>query len=313
MVRRPAFETLSDVVDTCESHGGSVQSAEATVDGDTVTVQLVVDHALTTESAGVFTPEAAAVTGDGDLQVEFRSPSLASLLPSSAPITAERTETVAVTDEGCLRCTHELTLCPEGEAEPTADDSTRAAADPATNASDAPTDDLAATRDDSLPPYDDTEYLRALYESCDTFEEMAREIEMDVVAETVRRYMVDAGIHTPNSYDVQDTVDEDAPNDTDAAATASDPEDVDDAMAEQLVADGIGLPESIGVTDLVDAVVEAKTVYEVRRDLGLDQERTRELLSQFGLLGQVMHRVSDDHQGLSRDEVVRQVRRHGTV
>ena len=82
---------------------------------------------------------------------------------------------------------------------------------------------------------------------------------------------------------------------------------------EQLVADGIGLPDGVGVTDLVDAVVEAATVYEVDRALGLGHGKTRELLRRLGLLDQVTRRVADDHPGPVREEVIRRIRRHGTA
>ena len=335
MVERPAFDVLSDVVDTCESHGGSVQSVEATMGETAVTVRLVVDHELEAGTNEVFTPETATLTEEGELCVRFRAPSLETLLPSEAPITPGRTETVAVTDEGALRCTHEFTLDPadgtaaETDTEPATRASTvsepadpePAVSPPGDGVADAePTvrSELAAVRDESVPPYEDTAYLQALYESCGTFEEMSRRIEMDVVAETVRRYMVDAGVHTPGSYE-SGTVDDDtkggdsgpraaeADEDTTAEPSPGSPTD------EQLVADGIGLPDGVGVADLVDAVVEAATVYEVDRTLDLGQGRTRELLRRFGLLDQVKHRVADDHRGPSREEVVRRIRRHGSA
>jgi hypothetical protein len=78
----------------------------------------------------------------------------------------------------------------DADADGTADDGGAATADP-----------LATVRDESVPPYDDVAYLRRLYDACDTFTEMSRRIEMEVAAETVRRYMIDAGIHEPTSYD----------------------------------------------------------------------------------------------------------------
>lgn len=61
--------------------------------------------------------------------------------------------------------------------------------------------ELTAVRDESIPPYEDIDYLEQLYERCETFTEMTQLIEMDVASETVRRYMIEAGIHTPTSYD----------------------------------------------------------------------------------------------------------------
>ena len=326
MVHRPAFDVLSDIVDTCESHGGSVQSVEATMGSD-VTVRLVVDHELAAGTNEVFTPETATLTEDGELCVRFRAPSLETLLPSEAPITPGGTETVAVTDEGALRCTHEFTLHSEqSETDPAATQSVARksteteATDPeatesATGAESTLQSELDAARDESLPPYEDTSYLRTLYESCETFEEMSRLIEMDVVAETVRRYMVDAGVHTPDNYEskVAESDDADGRPATDDSTEAAPEQPAGPPADEQLVADGIGLPDGVGVTDLVDAVVEAATVYEVDRDLGLGQGQTRELLRRLGLLDQVTGRVADDHPGPGRDEVVRRIRRHGSV
>ena len=62
-------------------------------------------------------------------------------------------------------------------------------------------EELTAVRDESIPPYEDIDYLEQLYERCETFTEMSQLIEMDVSSETVRRYMIEAGIHTPTSYD----------------------------------------------------------------------------------------------------------------
>lgn len=87
---------------------------------------------------------------------------------------------------------------------------------------------LAAARSEDIPPYEDTEYLQCLYDSLDTFTEMAEHIEMDVASETVRRYMTESGVHEPSTYDTTDTE-----GDTEAAP--------DDASAENRdTSDGVG-------------------------------------------------------------------------
>lgn len=161
------------------------------------------------------------------------------------------------------------------------------------------TDELAAARDESVPAYEDVPYLRRLYEVCDTFEEMRSEIPMDVSAETVRRYMIEAGVHDPTTYDTESERDGD-----DAAVTTSERETTTDAEAsgdplatvpdEQLLADGIGLPAELSIEDVADAVVEAGTMYEVRERLDLDPRQTRELLQQLDLIDLVMRRIGDD-------------------
>ncbi len=69
---------------------------------------------------------------------------------------------------------------------------------------------FAAVRDDSVPPYEDTDYLQALYDECDNFREIAEQIQMDVSSETVRRYMIEADIHVPNTYNTSSDEEEEA-------------------------------------------------------------------------------------------------------
>jgi hypothetical protein len=59
--------------------------------------------------------------------------------------------------------------------------------------------DPEAVRDESVPPFEDSGYLRCLYNSCETFAEMSEKIDMEVSSETVRRYMIDANIHSPSA------------------------------------------------------------------------------------------------------------------
>ncbi len=192
------------------------------------------------------------------------------------------------------------------------DTSTAATADSVDDSDDASS--LAAARDDSVPPYEDTPYLRRLYESCDTFEEMSQRIEMDVSDETVRRYMIEAGVHSPTSYETgaaaAESVDSEEPADRSPSAESDisagpstadggDERVEDDARADplpddQLVADGIGFPDRLTLHDVVDAVVDARTVHEVGRELGLEHDRTRQLLRQLNVLDLVLRRVSDD-------------------
>lgn len=245
-----------------------------------------------------------------------------------------------------------------------AETETAEAPDPTTGSTDATADEpsdlaarLDAVRDDSVPPYEDTEYLQTLYDACETFTEMSRHIQMDVVSETVRRYMIEAGIHDPTPYntaaaDATATAEDDAGADTaaddvsgESDGMAGGPDDATVAPAdggqpaeddgdsspagmeapstgertatadeaempdEQLMADGVGLPEHLSVGDVVTAVVESVTVYEVQRRLGLGQRRTRELLEQLDLLDLVLHRVAADPGEVTRDDVVARIRR----
>lgn len=219
-----------------------------------------------------------------------------------------------------------------GDTSGTTDDGSTGAGDNVPSASDrtdaeTPESPLSAVRDGSVPPYDDTPYLRRLYENCQTFDEMSDRIEMDVSAETVRRYMIEADVHSPTSYETADgereesdaktpdasdpTPKTDASGDdspgadgaspTPGAPTATGVEDLpadDGAEAatplpdEQLVADGIGLPDELTLREVVDAVVDARTVHEVQRDVGLDYEPTRQLLNHLNVLDLVVGRVA---------------------
>lgn len=173
-------------------------------------------------------------------------------------------------------------------------------------AGDGTLDPIEAARNDALPPYEDTEYLRALYGRFDTFSEMRDAIEMDVSTETVRRYMIDAGVHDPNSYET--TTGRSSPGVDGREAPADSPSDP--IPDEHLVTDGIGLPDDLSLEDVLEAVVESSTVYEVTRRLELDQRRTREILEHLDLLDLVMHRVSDDRtREVSYEDVADRLRR----
>jgi hypothetical protein len=169
----------------------------------------------------------------------------------------------------------------------------------------------AAVRDESVPPYDDVPYLRRLYETHDTFTAMSEAIEMDVSSETVRRYMIEAGVHDPSSYDIVDDGDEEDGSGVDSAPqppeTADDP--MEDVPDEELVTDGIGLPEGIRIEDVADAVVDSMTVYEVSRKLGLERHRAKELLKQLNLIDLAMRRVdADPERAVSYEEVADRIR-----
>ena len=127
---------------------------------------------------------------------------------------------------------------------------------------------------------------------------MSRRIDMDVSAETVRRYMTEAGVHSPTSYETAGGARAaSGADDDDGSGTASLPD-------EQLVADGIGLPEALTLHDVVDAVVDARTVHEVQREVGLEYDRTRQLLTQLNVLDLVVGRVSGDPDQRVTVEVV---------
>jgi hypothetical protein len=95
------------------------------------------------------------------------------------------------------------------------------------------------SRDRGVPAFRDRERLAAAYDSCTTFAEMRDALGVDVSPETVRRYMIDAGVHQPASYDTggsetgddgtnEDRTDEDATGTGDAGDGAADGDETDD-------------------------------------------------------------------------------------
>ncbi|WP_318570830.1 hypothetical protein [Salinigranum marinum] len=201
--------------------------------------------------------------------------------------------------------------------------------------------------DRSVPPFRDPELLAEVYDSCGTFAEMADTLGMDVTAETVRRYMIDAGVHQPNSYDTKGNaggptadgdedggteerenterdggVDSDAgteaevtpePEGGPATADGSEPEDepgTDAGASEPVVlADGIGLPNDVTVETLVETVKRSNTVYEIKRDIGVDREDAVEMLRELNLLDLVVGRLATEaERDISRAEVVERLR-----
>ena len=158
-----------------------------------------------------------------------------------------------------------------------------------------------ASTETDLPPFKNPELLGEVYESCDTFAEMAETLEMDVTAETVRRYMIDFDIHEPNSYN------------TGSARNGSGTEDATEpAEGEQtppVLSDGIGLPEDITVETFIDTVKRSNTIYEVKQELGVDREDALEILRECNLLDLVMGRLATEaERDITRDDVIQRLR-----
>jgi len=323
-----AFDTLSTLVGKQKSRGRSVRNVEATTDGSTLRVAMEVLVSLSSASTDETDPtvETTALTDEGGLAVELAVPELVPLPAATEATVGVKGRTVEVTGEGLL-VDLDLTIDPpdaglpgpesretddtvtDGRGASAIDRARRGAVSDAVS-DDAPADGLEAVRDESIPPYEDVEYLRALYAECDTFSEMREEIAMDVSAETVRRYMIDAEIHEPTAYETATAEPRSGHGGEDGASDRDEPPAGDDSgksssvepPAEddprqslpdaQLVADGIGLPDDVEIGDIIEVVVRSSTVYEVRRDLGLDDGYARELMKQLDLLDLVMCRMS---------------------
>ncbi|WP_424009090.1 hypothetical protein [Haloferax denitrificans] len=159
-----------------------------------------------------------------------------------------------------------------------------------------------AVRNPNVPAFEDTPYLEAVYARYETFERMADAFEMDVTDETVRRYMIDQGVHEPASYET--SLAGESPVETPGPAAADDTGGSPEALA-----DGIGLPESVTIDRLADAANDAKTVYEFGKALGLERMEALDLLQDLDLLEFVMGRLTtDDDPDVSREDVVARIR-----
>jgi hypothetical protein len=155
-------------------------------------------------------------------------------------------------------------------------------------------------RNRAVPPFKNPDLLASVYESCDTFAEMAETLEMDVTAETVRRYMIDYDIHEPSSYNTAD--DAGGTDDADDPTAAGEEDPV-------VLSDGIGLPEEITVEKLIGTVKGSNTIYEVKRDMGVDRQDALEMLRELNLLDLVVGRLATEaERDISRDDIVERLR-----
>lgn len=127
---------------------------------------------------------------------------------------------------------------------------------------------------------------------------------------------------TPASGDHETTAG-DTTADTTATAAASDQRGNEDnaestrsdvASAEQLtIADirdrggTLPLPDDVELDQLVAAVADSRTVYEVRKQLGLDDRQTRTVLKRCGLIDLVTGRITKGSSSPDRQVVIRRI------
>ena len=170
-----------------------------------------------------------------------------------------------------------------------------------------------------VPAYEDTEYLSDVYDAFDTFAEMAAEVDMDVTDETIRRYMIDAGVHEPTQYNTGS-----GSADSDATPSVVDGESEGSGVHESttggsttsrgeetpvVATDGIGLPEGLSVDEFVEIVRNSRTLYEVQREMGVERTTARELLMEYNLLDFVMGQLAlESELYVTRAEVIDRIR-----
>ncbi|PSQ58835.1 MAG: hypothetical protein BRD23_05855 [Halobacteriales archaeon SW_9_67_25] len=271
-----------DLVECNERETGLAADVELSLgqpspDGDAMSLCATSLNTDGTLRLGFETAEAVLPVADHDVEVE----------PQGATLTTGGTVRVELS-----------AFVPAGDASPDAGSAATAVSpdvEPSTSAATARDATLAGTeRDREVPPFKDPDLLAEVYESCETFAEMAEILEMDVTAETVRRYMIDYDIHEPNSYDTTDEADD--------ASTAGEEEQV-------VLSDGIGLPEDITVEELIETVKGSNTIYEVKRDVGVGRQDALEMLRELNLLDMVVGRLATEaERDISRDDVVERLR-----
>ncbi|MFH5801404.1 hypothetical protein [Haladaptatus sp. CMAA 1911] len=368
------FGWFSGVLDQYESGRAEIRRVEAIRPDDSesnrelrasVDIAVPMCAPLTDESDGDSSSSGVTIREDGGLQVDLPP----SVLPTmnridDDRILVEKRENARI-ENGTILVTTLITLSSDDASE-----RTRAEENDATHRLDESVEDTAMSsdhgtgesddrssvvgdesehgpsistaRNDDLPPYEDVEYLQRIYDTCETFVEMAAVIEMDVSAETVRRYMTEADVHEPTSYntvsssdaetvesserseatstseenDVRNSENDSEPTPADRKpkrrpdGTDSDSDDpVDGIKNQQLIADGIGLPNDVTIDQLADAVESSITVHEVKQELNIERDDARRLLERLNLLDLVLTRVwRENGRRVSRDKIVDRIR-----
>jgi len=306
---------LGGFLEECERRQGviSVEAVDCIDASDparaNATVELTASVAGAIDGGAAFSLSSSEVDGDGRIRLGFESAD--AIVPEGDYDVRVDVTGATVNDDGTVTLT--LSVSTTGGERSWTDVADRTDDGSGRRAPDA-TDGI---RDRDVPPFEDTELLAHVYESCDTFAEMADEIEMDVTAETVRRYMVDHDIHEPNSYDTDSDGDE-TDADTweeatvDASATAVDGgigDGRDDRDTPVVIADGIGLPDDVTVETLIETVRRSNTIYEFKREVGIERDRALDVLRELNLLDFFAGRLdSDVEREIRREEVIERLR-----
>jgi hypothetical protein len=175
-----------------------------------------------------------------------------------------------------------------------------------------------------VPAYKDPEALRTAYENYETFPRMTEALDVDVTSETVRRYMVEHGIHNPENEpetidnDVEDTTHSepdvsrgtktnDGPNVGDKSVAKLLGSMEQDTTKEIVMTDGMGILSELTLTEFVEIINRSRTVSEVKQELKTDYNHTRHLLDELELLKYVTGRLSSTQQELTLAEFCQQM------
>lgn len=160
-----------------------------------------------------------------------------------------------------------------------------------------------STTNDGPPAYRDPEALRSAYEAHDSFPAMRDALDVDVSAQTVRRHMIQHGIHDPTAdgTEGQAAADQQA-NGTEEASDGERPEEesqeaipADTPLTESLPAD-VTAPPGVTFAELREGVKTADTLYDIQQQFDLDRKQARDLLGSLDLLELVHGRVATKHE-----------------
>jgi len=147
--------------------------------------------------------------------------------------------------------------------------------------------DKESEGDGGDPAYKDQAALQEAYDTCDSFPEMREQLSVDVSAQTVRRHMIDHGIHDP---------------DADPATTGTAGEDADETASEQaqdttsaladLLPDDVAAPDDLTLDEVKAGVEDAETLYDFQQAFDMNRGHARDLLAALDLLELVHGRVA---------------------
>ena len=316
---------LGHFLEECEGGVGTVHNVEC-ADSETglsADIELTVSTQPPGRDREGFVPTAVEIDGDGYLEVGLES--TAPVVPTADHDLEVESLNATFNADGTITLILDASV-PDGVESTDSQDATgRNRPSSPLEADDEPGEETAGGHDRELPPFRDAALLAELYESCETFAEMAEVIEMDVTAETVRRYMIDHGIHEPNSYETAGGGDDESEPGSDPAAgstasgeerpdPSSSPDREHDRPSPVALTDGIGLPDGVSLDALVEAVSRSNTIYEVRQEIELEREETLELLRRLDLVDLVVGRISSEHErDIGREEIVARLREASTT
>ena len=343
MTTADTLRTLADVVDGLNDAALSVDGVETVVDDDSPTAVLTAEIRFELPdceggSLSVATPEGVSLDGESSggmtvpLQVELRPDErVAAELDTEAGNETPTPEARRVTGES----TTEETPADEPSAgEGTADEAEARMTDGGRADDEVASDEASETKGDAdgtkvesdadeanpeTPAHKDPARLREVYETCGTFAEMTEALGATVTAQTVRRNMIQYGIHEPsrqgttgnaesesesrraeranlNERETECDGDDGAGRESDSESAGESEsggelrnENDDEAAADERTVD---LPSHVTLDDVRSAVADASTLYEVQRTLRIDRTKARKILQSLDLFELVGGRVA---------------------